>query len=84
MQQRENKGLKGITRGEFIEVLIRISSTKYREPKIISSLADCAEKLINQDIGNLVPLLEGFKFRSKYVYTIEVNSIFQKNEKVLR
>ena len=64
---KENKFKNGaereLHRYEFLEVLVRISLSKYKEPKIVATLPEAFDKLMTEDVNPNNLAVEGIYFR---------------------
>jgi len=75
---------KELHRYEFVEMIVRLASIKYRDTKVCQNLHDAVENMIVNDILKYNPQLNGFEWRHKHLYNAEVSEIFKKNMTVLK
>jgi hypothetical protein len=55
-------------RYEFVEINVRVALSKYKDPKIVSTFHEAADKLITEDIIPKNKGVEGLNFREKHLY----------------
>jgi len=71
-------------RYEFVEVIVRLSLVKYKEPKIFEKLHDATEEILKKDIIPNNPAVDGYNFRQEHMYNLKCDEIFKKNEAQIR
>ena len=71
-------------RYEFVEVIVRLSLVKYKEPKLIDKLHDATEEILTTDIIPNNPAVDGYNFRGEHMYNLKCNEIIKKNDSVIR
>ena len=74
----KNRDERALHRYEFLEIIVRLAQSKYKDPKIVPSLRDSLEKIIVDDILANHPISS-----QSNIYTEKVNEILSKNEAVL-
>jgi hypothetical protein len=79
----KNSAERELHRYEFVEVIVRLSLSKYKDPKIVPSLHDAAKKICEEDIIPKNPAVDGLNFREAHMYNLKVDEIFKKNEAVI-
>ena len=73
----EPKNLQIIHRPDFISLLIKLASLKYRDFKMISELPEAVGKLLKQCIVPYYKKVErGVIWRYKYMYNVECSNSF--------
>lgn len=75
---------KELHRYEFVEMIVRLASIKYRDTKVNNHLHEAVENMIVNDILKYNPQLNGFEWRHKHLYNAKVTEIFKKNAAVLK
>ena len=76
----KNSAERELHRYEFVEVIVRLSISKYKDPKICEKLHQATEKILLDDIINNNPAVDGLNFREAHMYNLKVDEIFKKNE----
>ena len=66
-----------------MEVIVRLSLSKYKDPKIVPNLHMATEKILLEDIIPKNPAVDGLNFREAHMYNLKVDEIFKKNEGVI-
>ena len=80
----EPKNLSVIQRPDFISLLIKLASVKYRDFKMISELPEAVGKLLKQCIVPYYKRVErGVTWRYKHMYKSECSDSFAMNEHVI-
>lgn len=70
----------GLCRAEFIEVLVRIAIAKYIDTKICKRPAEALSKLLKEYIlKDWQPAPAWQDFRSRYLWTLDVNDVIIHN-----
>ena len=70
---------KELHRYEFVEMIVRLASIKYKDTKVCQNLHDAVENIVVNDILKYNPQLNGFEWRHKHLYNAKVSEIFKKN-----
>ena len=71
----------GLNRSEFIEVLVRIAKGKFVDTKICSKVSEALAMLLQENVlkdWSLTPTWQ--EFRSRYLWTLDVNDVFAANQ----
>ena len=71
-------------RYEFVEVIVRLSLVKYKEPKIHEKLHDATEAILLEDILPNNIGVDGYNFRKEHMYNLKCDEIFKKNDSVIK
>ena len=71
-------------RYEFVEVIVRLSLVKYKEPKIHEKLHDATLAILENDILPNNVGVDGYNFRKEHMYNLKCNDIFKNNDAVIR
>ena len=80
----ENQQAKELNRFEFMELLVRLADSKYREkPKSARSFDNAAELLIQDLIENFTPA-SWHQFRKEELWQRECNLVLEANLEPLR
>jgi hypothetical protein len=79
----KNSAERELHRYEFVEVIVRLSLSKYKDPKIVPNLHEAAKKILEDDIIPKNPAVDGLNFREAFMYNLKVDEIFKKNEAVI-
>lgn len=79
----KNAAERELHRYEFIEVIVRLSLSKYKEPKIVSTLAEAAEMIFVKDVIPRNAAVDGLNFREEHMYNLKCDEIFKRNEGVI-
>ena len=69
-----------MNRGEFIEILVRVAIYKYMDTRIVKTPVLAFEKFMSEDImpkWELKPTWQDF--RTRYLWTLDVNDVFFAN-----
>lgn len=80
----KNSAERELHRYEFVEVIVRLSLVKYKEPKIIDKLHDATLEILEKDVLPNNPSVDGYNFRKEQMYNLKCDDIFKKNEPVIR
>jgi hypothetical protein len=80
----KNSAERELHRYEFIEVIVRLALSKYKDTKVTATLQDAVEKILSEDIIPKNPAVDGFNFREEHMYNLKVDEIFKKNEQVIK
>lgn len=68
----------GLSRGEFIEFLVRIALIKYKDTE--KKASNAVKKLIEEEIRPKFTFFPTWmEFRNRYLWTLDVNDVFQAN-----
>ena len=70
-------------RYEFIEFIVRLSLTIYKEPKRVETLWDAYSLILDKDILPKNPTVDGLNFREEHMYNLKTNEIFVRNLPVI-
>ena len=70
----------GLKRFEFLEILVRLANIKYKESNICKTYADATEKLITECIMPHFTSEPWQEFRTKQLWTIDVNDLLEANQ----
>ena len=70
-------------RYEFVEFIVRLGLTKYKEPKKVETLMESTDMIFVNDILPNNRSVDGLNFRQEYMYNLKVDEIFKKNESVI-
>lgn len=71
-------------RYEFVEVIVRLGISKYKDPKIAPNLHEAAEMILSNDVIPKNKAVDGFNFRDKFMYNLKCDEILKKNEVVIK
>lgn len=71
-------------RYEFIEFIVRLSLTIYKEPKKADTLWDAYSLILEKDILPKNPTVDGLNFREEFMYNLKTNEIFVRNLPVIQ
>ena len=74
---------RDLHRYEFVEVIVRLGISKYKDPKIAPNLHEAAEMILKNDVIGKNKSVDGFNFREKYMYNLKCDEILKKNESVI-
>lgn len=80
----KNSAERELHRYEFVEVLVRLSLSKFKEPKIVETLPQALEKMLSEYVYPKNPAVDGLNFREEHMYNLKVDEIFKKNEPVIK
>ena len=84
---KENKYKNGaereLHRYEFLEVNVRLSLSKYKEPKVVPTLSEAFDKIMTEDVTPNNTAVDGYNFREEHMYNLKCDEIFKKNESVI-
>ena len=80
----KNSAERELHRYEFVEVIVRLSLVKYKEPKIHEKLHDATEQILIKDVLPNNPSVDGYTFRKEHMYNLKCDEIFTKNDAVIR
>jgi hypothetical protein len=75
----KNGAERELHRYEFVEVIVRLAKDKYKEPKIVGTLAEAADKIFTEDVIPKNKAVDGFNFREEHMYNLKCDEIFRKN-----
>ena len=79
-EQVEGNPLRAICRYEFMEMVVRLASSKYiRGPKAEMSYSEAVQKFIEQDLLKHYSMPAWQEFRDKELWTKEVDSVIRLN-----
>jgi hypothetical protein len=79
----KNAAERELHRYEFVEVNVRLALSKYKDPKIVPTLHEAADKLMTEDVIPKNIGVEGLNFREDHLYNLKCDEIFKKNEPVI-
>lgn len=80
----KNSAERELHRYEFIEVNVRLSISKYKDPKIAANLTESTDMIFTNDVIPNNKAVDGFNFRDKYMYNLKCDEILKKNEAVIK
>jgi len=80
----ENNQKKSLIRYEFIEGLIRMAKAKYQENSLVETLPEAFELLLSDMSQKYMPPQAWQEFRDFYLWTREVNDVFEVNLEGIR
>lgn len=84
MPGKENRYKNGaereLHRYEFLEVNVRLSLSKYKEPKVVPTLSEAFDKIMTEDVTPNNTAVDGYNFREEHMYNLKCDEIFKKNE----
>ena len=66
-------------RYEFVEFIVRLSQSVYRDSKREATIDGAIEAIISQDVVPNNPSVEGLSFREKHMYNHKVNFLLKNN-----
>lgn len=66
-------------RYEFVEFIVRLGLTKYKEPKKVETLMQATEAILKDDILPNNQAVDGLNFREAHMYNLKVDEIFRRN-----
>ena len=66
-------------RYEFVEFIVRLGLTKYKDPKKVETLMEATEEIFLKDIAPNNGSVEGLTFREAHMYNLKVDEIFRRN-----
>jgi hypothetical protein len=76
----KNSAERELHRYEFVEVIVRLSLVKYKDPKIHEKLHDATKAILEDDVLPNNPAVDGYNFRKDFMYNLKCDDIFKKNE----
>ena len=80
----KNSAQRELHRYEFIEVIVRLSQSKYKDPKIVTSLHEAVQMILENDIIPKNQKVDGVNFRKDHMYNSQIDKLFKNNEKPLQ
>ena len=83
-ENQPNNPDKQLIRFEFIELLVRIAATKFKEAGITKTYTESFEKLWEENILPISEMRLWQGFRDAQLYTVEVNDLFLANDDLIR
>ena len=75
----KNSSERELHRYEFIEVIVRLANSKYREPKIIKNLPVAVDEILSKCIIPNNPKVDGVTWRWAHLYTLKGDDFWKKN-----
>ena len=75
----KNSAERELHRYEFVEFIVRMGLNLYKEPKIVTTVADAIDWLVVKDVVPNNPAVDGLNFRDEHMYNLKVDEIFRKN-----
>lgn len=75
---------KALCRYEFLEIMVRLANSKFRETGITKTYAEGLQKLLEENIYPNSKPHDWQEFRDKELWTIEVNDLLDANLEGLR
>eukprot|EP00349_Pseudokeronopsis_sp_Brazil_P006027 CAMPEP_0202967230 /NCGR_PEP_ID=MMETSP1396-20130829/12024_1 /ASSEMBLY_ACC=CAM_ASM_000872 /TAXON_ID= /ORGANISM="Pseudokeronopsis sp., Strain Brazil" /LENGTH=291 /DNA_ID=CAMNT_0049692037 /DNA_START=293 /DNA_END=1165 /DNA_ORIENTATION=+ len=70
---------KALCRFEFLEILVRIANSKYKEPGLAANYSDALQKLLSTNIFPAVQPAPWQEWREQELWTIDVNDLLEAN-----
>ena len=70
-------------RYEFVEFIVRLGLTKYKEPKKVETLMQSTEMILQEDVLPNNTAVDGKKWREEHLYNLKVDEIFRRNQPVI-
>jgi hypothetical protein len=71
---------RDLNRYEFLEILVRLANTKYKDTYICGTYAEALQKLLDDHLYANIDSLNPKPFRESQIYTWKVSNIFSKND----
>ena len=75
----KNSAERELHRYEFVEFIVRMSQSVYRDSKREDTIVGAIEALFLQDIAPNNPAVDGLNFRNEHMYNIPVDTLLTKN-----
>ena len=69
----KNSNERELHRYEFVELIVRLSQSVYRDSKQEDTIIGAIEAICSQDIVPNNPAVDGLSFREEHMYNLEVN-----------
>jgi len=66
-------------RYEFVEFIVRLGQTRYKDSKQTESLMEATEFIMRDDVIPHNNAVDGLQFRDEHMYNLRVDEIFKKN-----
>lgn len=79
-----NNPSNGLTRFEFLEILVRLSLNKFKDTGVEKQASGAVAKLIKQCVLKFDKSDEWQEFRDKHLWTVPVNDLMEANLEGLR
>lgn len=78
------KNEQGLCRFDFLEILVRLSGAKFRDPGIVPTISEALDKLIQENVFPNADEIDWQRFREEELYNTECHLLFHKNETELK
>lgn len=80
----KNNAERELHRYEFIEFIVRLSQSVYRDSKREDNIISAIMAIFNQDVKPNNPTIEGLSFRDEHMYNLKVDELLRKNLPVIQ
>ena len=79
LEKLEDNPDRDLCRYEFLEILVRIATTKYKDTKMVETHKEALSKLLEQIKANSVIKFTGYAFKKEEVWVLEVDDLLRTN-----